>query len=655
MRWSDLACYQQQGQPFDVIAWLQKSFSPATAAIQSVELQLALPEQRFPVRLVACALPQEQAEQARRRVRRKAQKNQVKLTQESLLVAGFVLLITNLPAAQWSAHQIVQLYRLRWQVELYFKRLKSILQLDHLRAHDQQLARVYLLAKLLAALVLDRLSDIFLAQRLAWANDLVRPLSLWRLTALLWATLTEWLTAPLSRLFALADPLLLRRYLSNSPRKRLQQDAFARLFVPVFIEDALLHLHCWKSISTRLYTRNVKRMDFFKSLKGPFGVIAVSMFLNAVGFTIIIPVVPFIVAQYVAEENVGLVVGLIMASFALCQFLAAPVLGAISDQRGRRPVLLLSLAGSIIGYVIFGIGGALWVLFLGRIIDGLTGGNISTMYAYVADTIPPQERGRYYGILGAASGFGFIIGPVIGGITGLYSLSMPLYVAAAVTLGNVLWAYFALPESLPAEKRSKLFEWGHLNPFSPFAHVFSSATLRIAFVAAFLFFFGGTMLQSNLSVFLKDILDFGPGGIAAILLLVGVMDILSQGFLTGRLLPIFGEVKLARAGLVVNGVGFLLIGLVAFFPWVTLLVIAIIVFNLGDGLFQPSISGIIANAAPAGAQGRVQGANQGQQAIARILGPLLAAFLYTVTPSGPYFVGAAVILVAVTILSAFPV
>jgi DHA1 family tetracycline resistance protein-like MFS transporter len=231
-------------------------------------------------------------------------------------------------------------------------------------------------------------------------------------------------------------------------------------------------------------------------------------------------------------------------------------------------------------------------------------------------------------------------------------LTLPLYLAAAVTLGNVAWAYFALPESLPVEKRSRKFAWSHLNPFAPFAHVFNSTILRIAFSASFLFFFGGTMLQSNLSVFLKDILDFGPAGIGAILLLVGVMDILSQGYLTGELLPRFGEKRLARAGLLINGAGFVLIGLVAFVPSLVLLIVAVIVFNLGDGLFQPAINGIIANAAEPGTQGRVQGANQGQQAVARIVGPLSAAYLYTVSASALYFVGAGVVFVAATILTA---
>jgi Transposase DDE domain len=231
MRWSDFARYQQHGQPFDVIKWLQKSFGAGAATTQVVELQLLYKKQLYPLRLVACSLPQEQAEQARRRAKRKAQRNQVQITAQTLVVADFVLFITNLPAAQWSAHQIVQLYRLRWQVELYFKRLKSIIHLDHLRARDPKLASVYLLAKLLAALLLDRLSAIFLVQRFPYGNDLVRPLSLWQLTALLWTFLTGLFTVPLWRLFCLTDPLRLRRYLCNSPRKRLQQDAFARLFV----------------------------------------------------------------------------------------------------------------------------------------------------------------------------------------------------------------------------------------------------------------------------------------------------------------------------------------------------------------------------------------------------------------------------------------
>ena len=390
-----------------------------------------------------------------------------------------------------------------------------------------------------------------------------------------------------------------------------------------------------------------------KFLKGPMAFIAISMFLNFLGFTIIIPVIPFLIEKFVDPSSLGLYVGLIMSVYAFCQFFAAPVLGALSDRFGRRPILLLSLFGSVIGYIVFGLGGALWVLFLGRIIDGLTGGNISTMFAYVADIAKPQERGKFYGILGAAGGFGFMLGPVIGGISATFSLTMPLYVAAAVTFANMCWGYFVLPESLAKESRTPTFEWKHLNPFAPFSHIFTSLTLRILFTASFLFYFAGTAFQSNISVFLKQILHFGPTDIGIILFVVGVMDIFTQGFLTAKLLPRFGEKKLAFVGLLVNAIGFVLIALVAFFPSIALIYTAIIIFNLGDGLFQPSLNSLISSAAVPGTQGRVQGASQGMQSIARVLGPLLGAWLFLYGNSVPYFAGACLILLGLMILFTF--
>jgi MFS transporter, DHA1 family, tetracycline resistance protein len=378
--------------------------------------------------------------------------------------------------------------------------------------------------------------------------------------------------------------------------------------------------------------------------------ITVSMFLNFLGFTIIIPVILFLVGRYVSADHIGLYVGLIMAAYALCQFLAAPALGAISDKYGRRPILLLSLFGSVIGYIIFGIGGALSVLFLGRIIDGLTGGNISTMYAYVADIAKPHERGRLYGILGAAGGFGFMFGPALGGLMANVSLSAPLFLAAGVTLINMAWGYFALPESLPKESRVKRFEWKHLNPLKAFSSVFTTLGLRILFVASFLFFVAGTAMQATISVFLKDILSFGPSGIGIILFVVGVMDIFTQGYLTGKLIPLIGEKKLAMVGLAINAIGFLLIGAVALAPSVFLIYTAIIVFNIGDGLFQPSINGMISNSVDRTMQGRIQGANQGTQSVARVLGPLIGAGLYTWGAGLPYVFGAVLAFAGTVIL-----
>ena len=230
VRWTNLGGFTWQEQAFDLLAWLRSNFTTSTPQTQEVRLQLSTAQGNLPLRLVVCQLPPEAAAQARRRMQRKRQKKGEKPSAESLYMAGFVLLLTNLAEAEWSPAQISDLYRVRWQVELYFKRLKSLLHLDHLRARDPQLARAYLLAKLLAALLLDRLTRAFLAPVPSWRNDLLRPVSTWRLTACLWLSL-QWLFAQHWLRLWHIDPQPLRRYLCNSPRKRLQQDVSVRLFV----------------------------------------------------------------------------------------------------------------------------------------------------------------------------------------------------------------------------------------------------------------------------------------------------------------------------------------------------------------------------------------------------------------------------------------
>ncbi|HEY4302884.1 MAG TPA: MFS transporter [Gemmatimonadaceae bacterium] len=380
-----------------------------------------------------------------------------------------------------------------------------------------------------------------------------------------------------------------------------------------------------------------------KLLRGPIGFIAISAFLTVMGFTIVIPVLPFIVSEYVPADRLGLWVGILVAVYALCQFIAAPVLGAISDRVGRKPVLLFCLAGSAVGYVIFGVGGALWVLLLGRVIDGLTGGDISTMFAYVADSAAPEDRGRAFGLLGGAAGIGGLAGPVVGGTVGQLSLSAPLFVAAGVVALSTVWGAFYLPESLPIERRTARFDARHLNPLAPFAHVRASRALMALFATSFLFFCAGTMMQANISVLLKDVLAFGPGRIGLAVCVLAVVDIFAQGYLSGALLPKLGEKRLAQIGLAINAVGFLLLAALALMPTTALLFVAIVVFNLGDGLFQPAFNAIVSNAAPDSRQGQVQGASQGIQSVGRVVGPLVVAAVYTLGASLPYLIGAALV------------
>jgi len=390
--------------------------------------------------------------------------------------------------------------------------------------------------------------------------------------------------------------------------------------------------------------------SFLARLGGRTGIIAVSVFFNFAGFTLIIPVLPFSVARYVAAPSIAWWVSLILALYSLCSFIAAPVLGALSDRFGRRPVLLFSLCGSALGFAVFGVGGGLWVLVLGRVIEGLTAGSISALYAYVADTHLPAERGPAFGMLGAAGGLGFMVGPVLGGALGQVSLSAPLYGAAALALLNCVLIWSCMPESHPPTSRSARLQWGQFNAVGQLLRALRAPRLRLLFAVVFCFALGGTVLQANLTVLLKDLLAFQPAGIGLVLAGVGVMDIVSQGFAAPWLQTRFGERRVAAAGLVINGLGLATIALLPLHAAVPLLVGGIAVFTFGDGLFQPSASALISNAAPAQRQGEVQGANQAQQAIARTAGPLAAAWLYGVGAGAPYAVAAVIVLAAGAVL-----
>ena len=389
---------------------------------------------------------------------------------------------------------------------------------------------------------------------------------------------------------------------------------------------------------------------FTAIFKGRTGILLLSVFLNFAGFTLIIPVLPFSVARYVAAGEVAFWVALILAVYALCSFVAAPVLGALSDRHGRRPVLLLSLCGSALGFAVFGVGGALWVLVLGRVMEGLTAGSISTLYAYVADTHAPAWRGPAFGLLGVAGGLGFMLGPVLGGLLGQLSLSAPLYGASALALVNAWLVQRHLPESLPPGKRSVRVSGGRFNAVAQLAAALRERRLRLLFGVVFCFAFGSVVLQSNLAVMLKELLAFGPAAIGFVLAGIGVMDIVSQGLVATWLLPRFGEQRVATAGLLINACGLLLLALLGLFPVLPLLAGGIAMFTFGDGLFQPSVSALIADAAPSGRQGEVQGANQAQQSIARMGGPLASAWLYGLHAGAPYAVAATVVLLAAAAL-----
>ncbi len=399
-------------------------------------------------------------------------------------------------------------------------------------------------------------------------------------------------------------------------------------------------------------------MNSSRVSSGTVPFILITAFLNLAGVGIINPVVPFIAGQYVARADGAFTVALLFTTYSLCQFIAVPTLGALSDRYGRRPVLLVSLLGSAVGYFIFGLGGALWMLFLGRIIDGLTGGNIATIYAYGADITEPQDRTRFFGLLGASAGMGFVVGPALGGL--IYNLTgstaAPLYFAALVTLANTIWGFFVMPEVLLPERRDTSIDLARLNPFVQLRNVLVLPQLRLLLVGVFLWTLAFAMLQSNLSYLTEDRLNWSPDATSAIFFVIGLMGIITQGMLIRRLLPRFGEARLAIGGFLSFIVGFLLIAVVALTGVAPILFVAVVFTALGNGLITPSITGLLSQAVTMREQGRVQGGNQSVQALGRVLGPLWGGTVYgKLGPSAPYLSGAVGLTLAVlTVIAAIP-
>lgn len=381
-----------------------------------------------------------------------------------------------------------------------------------------------------------------------------------------------------------------------------------------------------------------------------FGII--SMFLCGLGFTIVAPVIPFLVQPYTRTPGEqAIVVTLLTSVYAVCVFFAAPALGALSDKYGRRPILLVCLVGSAIGYLVLGIGGAIWILFAGRIIDGITGGDISTILAYFSDIIPPKQRTKYFGWMSAVVGVGTVIGPTLGGLLAKFGYSVPLYFGAIITLLNVVYGFFFMPESLDKNNRLKEITFVRLNPFTQLANILSMKNLKRLLVSAFLLWIPNGSLQAVFSQFTMDTFSWKPAIIGLMFSIMGFQDIISQGLIMPKLLIKLSDKQIAILGMVSEIIGYSLIALSALFSFYPLFIVGMFIFGFGDSIFGPSFNGMLSKSVDSSEQGRIQGGSQSIQALARMIGPIIGGQIYvSLGHAAPAFMGIILIIAAIAVL-----
>lgn len=375
------------------------------------------------------------------------------------------------------------------------------------------------------------------------------------------------------------------------------------------------------------------------------GFILFTVLLDVIGIGIIIPVIPGLLAELGIPDagEASFTGGLLLFTYAFMQFLFAPILGGLSDQYGRRLVILIALFGLTVDYIVVAFAPTIVWLFGARIVAGICGASFSSATAYVADISAPEDRPKNFGMIGAAFGLGFILGPVLGGLLGQVDIRLPFFVSAGLTFVNFVYGYFILPESLSKENRRK-FEWKRANPVGSLKNLSKYPFLKNLFIAFFIIYIASHAVQSNWSFFGKEAFGWEELDIGISLAVVGFFVAIVQAVLIGRAVKNFGQSKTIYIGLICNLSGFILFAL-ASQEWMIYAFLAVYVMG---GLAGPTLQGLMSSQVPANEQGEFMGAITSLQNLGNIFGPLIMTgiFFYFTTSSEVYFPGAAFALAA---------
>ncbi|MDD4239107.1 MAG: MFS transporter [Desulfotomaculaceae bacterium] len=369
----------------------------------------------------------------------------------------------------------------------------------------------------------------------------------------------------------------------------------------------------------------------------PIAVLFVTLLLVMVGFGIVIPIFPFLIIDLGGGATA---LGFFMAAYSVMQFICAPFWGRLSDRIGRRPVLLIGLVGYGITFTLFGLVSELWMMFAIRVLSGiLSSATLPTAMAYIGDTTSGAERSKGMGILGAAMGLGMIVGPAMGGWLGQNNFALPFFVAGGLAVLTVPFAILFLPETLPESDRNTPGDKAGIT-LEVVKH-----PLFMVFLICFVFNFTSSLFQGTFALFAADKVGFGPKELGILFAVLGIISVIIQGGLVGKLVKRFGDVKLVKAGLLIGSAGMLLMLLA---PNVFWLYVTSAIFNIGWTLLSPTSSSLVSKNA-SGGQGAALGIMQSFNSFGRIFGPMVGGALYDIQMSIPYSLGAVSMLLIVLV------